>query len=148
LIEEYKNIYMIVYSNYTSNCFDPKSRTHYYRFWYYGSFIDLKCSEKFSRGDIVKIVFHNTNEIVIERLPNQIAQEKLPVFMFAVSRIPLGMTSDFEFSCSEEDTILFTCKNVKNKNSSYILAFLSLKDKSKIVGIDKNTAEKIEFVIE
>lgn len=139
---------MIVYSNYTSNCFDAKTKTHYYRFWYYGSFIDLKCSEKFSRGDIVKIVFYTDAEIVIEKLEDQTASEKLPVFMFAVSRIPLSMESDFKFSCSEEDTILFTCKNVKNRNSSYILAFLSLKDKSKIVGIDKNTNEKIEFVIE
>ena len=140
---------MIVYINYTSNIYDKTSKQSYYRFWYHGSYIDVKCSEQFTRGDIVRIASFSKEEIIIEKLANYEVTEKLPVLVFVVTRIPLDMNSNYSFYfLSKEDKILLQAKNIKNKNSSYLLVVLSKEDKSKIIGIDSITNNKLEFVIE
>lgn len=139
----------VVYINYTSNFFDKQNKLNYYRFWYHGNYIDVKCKEPFVRGDIIEIESYSENEILIKKLEGHVVNEKIPVLVLSITKIPLNMNSDYHFYClGKNDNILLQIKNIKNKNASYLLVVLSKEEKSKIIGVDYLTKNKLELVIE
>lgn len=98
--------------------------SHIYNYWSMRQKVSISCSDKFYKGDYVRIVAVGPGQIRV-KLEDAVAAHKEPIrcLMFVSNHIPVPADYDLEFTATGCE-ILLTETAVENGNKIYLMLVL------------------------
>jgi hypothetical protein len=136
----------ILYKIPYSSIYDEINSCYSSLYWTLNNHIKLRSVRKFSKGDTVEIRSIENNIVDIFPVDFDDIIDKCLVTISPT--VPTNIDSNYIFNSSDVD-ILLVLPVTFNGNKSYILLVgVPIGKKSIVTGIDSNTNDKMEFIIE